>query len=247
MGVVEGSSEVPSVRCVAGGELEQKILFAQVFGGVPRPVVAHELGGVKKANPAVADRRASGQKAAAVAVGSGGDRSDVGGKFRVVEDLGAACGGKVALVGKIGAFFVVEPVDELGDHGIQVHVAVPVGVGGEVHGNPVDGGRKIGAVVEVEAAHVILVGFAVAGVLGDDHARDGFEDFSWAQQGFASDLAACGRAFGSRVDGRGVGRERKNGVEGRNVVGACQGAKGGGEKRRQGFGAKAVHAPGSGN
>ncbi len=38
--------------------------------------------------------------------------------------------------------------------------------------------REIGAVVEIEAAQKVLVGFALAGVLGDDQARHDLQRFA---------------------------------------------------------------------
>ena len=59
--------------------------------------------------------------------------------------------------------------------------------------------REVAAVVEIEAAQKILVGLAVAGVLGDDHAGHRFEDFSRAQQGAAGQLFGGDGAFASRI------------------------------------------------
>ncbi len=56
-------------------------------------------------------------------------------------------------------------------------------VAGEIDGDPVDGEREVGAVIEVEPAQEVLVRLAVARVLGDDHAGNGFfEQLPTAEQ-----------------------------------------------------------------
>ena len=47
------------------------------------------------------------------------------------------------------------------------------------HAGDIDG--KVGAVIQIEAAQKILVGFAVPAVLGNDQARNVLEDFSRTQ------------------------------------------------------------------
>jgi hypothetical protein len=51
-------------------------------------------------------------------------------------------------------------------------------VGAHVDGHTVDESRKIGAVVEIEAADQILVSLAFAAVDRDDKARNGLEQLS---------------------------------------------------------------------
>jgi hypothetical protein len=62
-----------------------------------------------------------------------------------------------------------------------------------------DVGGEIAAVVEVEAAQEILIGLAVAGVLGDDHAGDRFQRLGRAQQGTVGELLVGDLPFGRRV------------------------------------------------
>jgi hypothetical protein len=54
----------------------------------------------------------------------------------------------------------------------------------------VDPGREVGAVVEVEAAQVVLVGLAVAAVLRDDDAGNEFEHLGGPQRRPALDQLA---------------------------------------------------------
>jgi hypothetical protein len=53
---------------------------------------------------------------------------------------------------------------------------------GQVHRHAVDVGGEVGAVIEVEAAQEILVGLALAGVLGGHQPRHGFHDVAGTQQ-----------------------------------------------------------------
>lgn len=71
-----------------------------------------------------------------------------------------------------------------------------MGMGSHVDGHTIDGDEKIGAVVEVESAEEILSGFASSGVLGDDDAGDGFEDFAPAERGPGEEVGAAGNPEG---------------------------------------------------
>jgi hypothetical protein len=55
-----------------------------------------------------------------------------------------------------------------------------VSVRRHVHGNAVDAGRQVRAVIEIETAQEILIRLAVAAVLGDDQARHDFQQLSRA-------------------------------------------------------------------
>ena len=55
-----------------------------------------------------------------------------------------------------------------------------VGVRRHVDRHAGDRRREVGAVIEVEAAQVVLVGLALAAVLADDDARHGLEHFAGA-------------------------------------------------------------------
>ncbi|MPN56411.1 hypothetical protein SDC9_204099 [bioreactor metagenome] len=74
-----------------------------------------------------------------------------------------------------------------------------MGVAGHVDRHAQDVGGEVAAVVEIETAQEILVGFAVAGVLGDDHAGHGFQRFGRTQQRPVGQLPGGDRALGGRV------------------------------------------------
>jgi hypothetical protein len=82
----------------------------------------------------------------------------------------------------IRPFTVFNPVDQLGDDAVQIHVALTVGIGRHVHRHAVDPGREIRPVIEVETAQKILVGLAGPAVLRRHHARHDFNQFADTQQ-----------------------------------------------------------------
>ena len=68
-----------------------------------------------------------------------------------------------------------------------------------VDGHAVQAHGEVGAVVKIEAAQEVLVGFAVAGVLGGDNARHGFHDVAGAQFRSRLEYLALGRPFAGTV------------------------------------------------
>src|SRR5690606_33940181 len=104
-------------------------------------------------------------------------------------ELGGAGGGKVAVLGGESALLIVDAADEFGDDEVGVGVALAVCVGAGVGGHAVHGDGEVGAVVDVEAAEEVLVGFAAAGVLGDDEPGDDFEQFAAPQEGAGGEFA----------------------------------------------------------
>jgi hypothetical protein len=113
--------------------------------------------------------------------------------------MGRSHRGKIAVCGVIRALLEIEPVDELRDDDVQVRVALSVGVGGQVHGHPVDIDREIRAVVEIEPAREVLVRLSAARMLGDDESGNGFEDFPIPQERPVFKLVDADRALGRRI------------------------------------------------
>ena len=70
-----------------------------------------------------------------------------------------------------------------------------MGVRGHVDWNARNRLREVEAVVEIEPAKVILVGLALAAVLTDDHARDGFQDLGGPVDRPDAELRGGDRAF----------------------------------------------------
>jgi hypothetical protein len=67
-----------------------------------------------------------------------------------------------------------------------------------VHRHPIDGDREIGAMIEIEAAQEVLVGFALATVLCHHEAGDGLQNLACPIEGtgvqalFRNDTLAAG-------------------------------------------------------
>ena len=71
--------------------------------------------------------------------------------------------------------------------------------------------REIGAVIEVEAAQEILVGLAVAAVLGDDEAGNDLERLGGPRERKGVDLAAGEKLLAGGGDRRRLWRRRRRG------------------------------------
>ena len=108
---------------------------------------------------------------------------------------------KITLVGVVRAFLVLQAADDVGNQEIQVAVALPVAMRALVDRHAVDGDREIGAVIEVDAAQKILVGFAFAALLGDDDAGGRFQNFARPVIGARLDLLAAHGALARRIGG----------------------------------------------
>jgi hypothetical protein len=67
---------------------------------------------------------------------------------------------EVALRRAVRPLEVVDPPDQLGDHEIQIGIALTVRMRRHVHRHPRQVRLEISAVVEVEAAHEVLIRFA---------------------------------------------------------------------------------------
>ena len=83
----------------------------------------------------------------------------------------------IADVRVIRTFLVIHPLHKFRDDGVHVRVTFAVRVRRQVERHVVEINGEVGAVIEIEAAQEILVGLAAAGVLGDDDAGNGFQDF----------------------------------------------------------------------
>ena len=74
-----------------------------------------------------------------------------------------------------------------------------MGVGRHVHRRSRDPGGEVGAVIDVEAAHVVLVGLAFAAVLADDDAGHGLEDLTRSIDRPLLDLLRRDDSYGARL------------------------------------------------
>ncbi len=122
-----------------------------------------------------------GEEHAAEAVLAAFDLADAVVEDVQVVDVDGPGRGEVAFLRVVGALLVLHAGDQLGDEEVVVGVALAVGVGRQVDGRAHHPGREVRAVVDVEAADVVLVGLAFPAVLADQHPRHALEDLARAK------------------------------------------------------------------
>jgi len=105
-----------------------------------------------------------------------------------VIDLHRPGGVEVAQSREIGPLAVLQGADQLGDHEIEIGIALAMRMGTHVDRLVVERDIDIGAMVEIEAAQEILVGLALAAMLGDYQPRHDLERFAHAIDGLLLDL-----------------------------------------------------------
>src|SRR3974377_1499868 len=84
----------------------------------------------------------------------------------------------VADISGVRAFLVIHPLHKLRDDGVHVRVPLAVRVRRQVQRHTIEENGKICAVVEIEAAKKILVGFSTARVLSDGDTGNRFQNSS---------------------------------------------------------------------
>jgi hypothetical protein len=96
--------------------------------------------------------------------------------------------GEVAFVSVVGPLLIVQIGDQLRNQKVQIGVALTVRVARQVDRHVIDLGCQIGAVIEIEGAKKVLIGFAFAGVLRHDQSRHVLEHRRRPQQRLAREL-----------------------------------------------------------
>jgi hypothetical protein len=151
---------------------------------------------------------------------------------------------EIAHVGKKGTLADIERIDGFRHQEVQVGIALAMGMGAHVDGHVVDGDREIGAVVEIEAAQEILIGFTLAAVLRHGQPESGLQDFAGAcdrarvevvagPDDGVSEAGRRGPAAGRTVAWRGLARCTVTAMVGRllPLAGAAGGASAAGGRR----------------
>ena len=201
VGTVEHAGQREAVVGGAGSQAEQAVVFLQVLFLCPWAVVAAGLEGPDQVEIAEA-ARAGGQQAPEIVLAEAEVDKAVIQPAQVV-DAGAAGGAEVTIRGGIDALAVVDAADQLRHQEVEIHVALAVCMADHIGRHAHHRRREIAAMVEIEAAQEVLVGLAVAGVLGNDHAGDGFQRFCRPQQGAVGQLPAADGPFGGAVGNAG--------------------------------------------
>ena len=138
----------------------------KVFGQIPGPVIALDLGGGEEV--ATAERGAARGHAADIAEGAHFALNE--GLYGVARYEGdRARGRKIADIGEIGPLAVIDPLQRFGNHEVEIEITLAMAMRAHVDRHAVDETGEIRAVIEVEAAQEILVRLARSRMLrGDD-------------------------------------------------------------------------------
>src|SRR5262249_46455231 len=90
-------------------------------------------------------------------------------------------------------------VNELWDEPIQVHIALSMGMSGEIDRDAIHKTGEIRTMIQIKTAQKILVGFAAATVLRHDYARHDLQNLSWAEQRPGFELLLTNPTFRRRL------------------------------------------------
>ena len=166
-------------KAVGGGALavaQHAVDLAYIVGHVPGAVIFGALDrGEQRAG---ADRRRAGGDPAQMAKTAEADLREVFRQPAEIVDIDGACGSEIALVGEVWPLADIDRPDQFRNQEIDVGVTLTMSVARHVDRHAVDRDGEIGAVVEIEAAQKILVGFALAGMLGHDQPRHRLQQFA---------------------------------------------------------------------
>jgi hypothetical protein len=164
-GVASGG-EAPAAPLIAPAEAQHADPPPVVVGNLPRAVGVVRLPGVQEV--AAAHARGAREERAAEAVPAALELEQGPVEDVEVIHVDRPRRREVALLRVVGPLLVLHAGDELGDEEVVVRVALAVGVRGHVRRDSGHPGREVGAVVDVEAADVVLVRLPLAAVLADD-------------------------------------------------------------------------------
>jgi len=89
---------------------------------------------------------------------------------------------EITLIGVIRAFRVLHARDQFRNHEVDVGISLPVSMAWQVDRHAGYGLGEVRAVIEIESAQEVLIRLAASGVRAGNHARHGFEHFTYAQQ-----------------------------------------------------------------
>ena len=148
-------------------------------GRGPRTVVGVEFAGIEQEpSPTLVEPRA---RYLVVAEAADGDRLDVLLDAVPQRDVQVAGVFEVADVGEIRAFADIHAADGFRNEPVEVGVALPVHIGRQIDRHVVHKDGDVGAVIEIPAAQVILIGLAAVGMLDRHQAGRRFEDLAGAR------------------------------------------------------------------
>ena len=195
LAVVPHEGEREPVDVVAERVASHAVVLLVGIRHAPRSGVGGRLEGRQQG--AAAELRRGRQQHAAEIVRAHLEPHDRTIERRGVVDVPGAGGGKVPLLGIVRTLRVLDARHQFRNQEVDVGVALAVRVRRHVHRSAGDGHGEVAAMIEIEPAQEILIGFSLSAVLGDDHAGDGLEDLALAHERphlelFARDGALAG-------------------------------------------------------
>src|SRR5262249_3816070 len=121
-------------------------------------------------------------------------------KLVEIVDVGRAGGRKVAVLGEIRSFPELNAAHQLRDQKVGIGVPLAMSMGRQVDRYTCDRRREVRTMVEIKPPQVVLVRFALAAVLADDHSGNRLENFTGPHDGTRIQLLGRDGAFaaGSR-------------------------------------------------
>ena len=127
---------------------------------------------------------------------AGGGREQAARKVVLILNMHRASGGEIALVGEIRSLFPNDIGKQFRDQEVGVGVALAVAMGRHIERHAVERDCEVGAMIELEAAKLILIGLALAAMLRDHEAGNrGFQRLARPTKRHVVDLFAGSELF----------------------------------------------------
>ena len=180
------ASQREPVAIVAAAVPQDAIDLAVIVRTHPRAVVVVDLECAKQIPATNVRRGCSEQAAPPVVPPTGADDGAL--ELIHVVDVRRARRRKISFVGEVRSLLELHATHELGNEKADVRITVRMRTRRRIDRNPGDHGREVGSVIQVEAAQVVLIRFALAAVLAHDETWHGFKDFARAHDRTLVDL-----------------------------------------------------------
>ena len=186
--VLGGDAETIRVIALAIGQ--KAVEFPIIVGMHPRPVVMVRFSAVEQVAAAVGLRKA--EHSAFKAIHAAFQRDEILRQGLVKFQVCRTGSAVVAHRPVVGTLFVINPLHEFRNDGVHVGVAFAMRVRRQVERHAVENNGEVGAMIQIEAAQKILVGFPAARVLRDDDPGNSFENLAAAQDRAVGQLRRSG-------------------------------------------------------
>ena len=174
--LVRHRGDVEAIARVAATIAQHAVELAETIRMHERPVVVEPFNGIKQS--AIGEGRRVGNQRAAIAVLPDPERGNALRKGIGVFEMHRTGRREIALARKVRPLAIFKTAGQLGNDEIHIRPALTVPMRSLVHQHAVHRRTQVGAVIEIEATQVELVGLALAAVLADDQARHRFQQLA---------------------------------------------------------------------